>query len=178
MTEGIATMERLAYEMITGDRTKRPSRLWRQFRTMVAINERGWPWIDSQVFDIENLNVEGIIWPRDPGGIPYFTQTAALRYHYGVGIANQQQCVLSNLLIQHSYQSVYRSAVEGVGYIIKNILKGDIYRFLLNGFTVLRIRKFQKQRISDIMIQEGFNDEKMERCLVEWEQSHNPLTMR
>ena len=60
-TEGIAMMERLAYEMITGDRSKRLSRLWKQFRTMIAIEKREWLWIDGEVFDLERLKVEGTV---------------------------------------------------------------------------------------------------------------------
>ena len=100
---------------------------------------------------------------------------AGLHYHYGVGTANEQQYVLGNLLVRYLYKSVYRLAVEGVGYIIKNLMRGEVFRFLVNGFTMLRIRKYVKSSTADNIKGDLTHDERTERCLMEWKESDNPL---
>ena len=179
-TEGLATLDRLAFEMVTGDTTKRPTRLWRQFMTMISIQKRGWPWIDPEVINLVDLTIQAIHWPRDEGGIPYFTQMAALRYHYGIGIANQQQFVLSNLLAQYSYKTPYRRAVEGIRHIIENVMRNELFRFLLDGFTIIRLRtqssgSFLSHNTDHIM--HGLvNSEDIGQAITEWETKRNPLS--
>jgi hypothetical protein len=179
-TEGIATLDRLAYEMVTGDRTKRPVRLWKQFGTMKAIEERSWPWIDPEVLNLEELKVEGPMWPRDDGGIPYFTQLAALRYHYGLGVANHQQYVLNNLLSQYSFKGIYRTALEGMRYIIQNIMRFEIFKFLLNGFTVVRMRTIQSQIVNETTTLPSTQCDitKLGQSISEWEHVVSPLSFK
>jgi len=70
---------------------------------------------------------------------PYFVQLAALRYHFGTCVSNQQQLILINLLTQNLYVSPYQRASEGIRHISENVMRHELFRFLLNGFSVLQM---------------------------------------
>ena len=148
--------------------------------TMISIQTRGWPWIDPEVINLTELTIQAIDWPRDKGGIPYFTQMAALRYHYGTGIANQQQFVLSNLLVRHSYKTPYRRAMEEMRHIIENVMRNELFRFLLDGFTIIRLRtqssgSFLAQN-TEHSVHGSVNSEHVGQAITEWEMKPTPLS--
>jgi hypothetical protein len=137
-TEGIASIERLAFEMYTGNQSIRPARLWNSWNLLDRLNRYGWPMIEKDRFNLIDYTLDALSWPQGPTTLPWFCQSAGLRHHYGEAVASHQELTLGLLLIQNQYHNPYKSAQHSVNFIVQILLSRQYFNYLQYGLEKLR----------------------------------------
>jgi hypothetical protein len=129
-SELVASLDRLLYELYTGDSSHRPLRL------------NQWPYIDPQMFNVMTLTFDISRWPfTQVDHHPYFVQIAAIRYHYGISASNARQFLLSAFITPFHYQSLYAGCLSSVQRIIQTIMVPEVHIFLKTGLTQLILKE-------------------------------------
>jgi hypothetical protein len=141
-SELIASVDRLLYELFTGDSSHRPVRLWKLWQLHDSLKVNDWPYIDPAMMNTRTLAFEVLGWPLTQfAHQPYFVQIAGVHYHYGMRTANIRQFQLSAFITPFHGHNLYRGCIASVQSIVSTILVPELHLFLKNGFT----RMVQKQ---------------------------------
>jgi hypothetical protein len=174
-SELIASLDRLLYELFTGDSSHRPVRLWRLWQLHDSLKVNNWPYIDPAIMNAVTLEFEIIGWPLSQDDqYPYFVQTAAIRYHYGVSAANIRRFMLSDFISPFHRQSLYLGCMSSVQRIIERIMVSEFHLFLKNGLILL-VQK--ESRRSDLPTSNALELKTMMNRIDQWTDNH-PLSFR
>jgi hypothetical protein len=171
----IATLDRLLYELFTGDSSHRPLRLWKLWQLHDSLKVNNWPYINPTMFNTSTLSFEGVGWPLTQlAHHPYFVQIAAIRYHYGVRAANVRQFLLSAFITPFHCNSLYQGCIASVQSIVCTILVPELHLFLKNGFTKALQKESQN---AETTRSEDLSLKKIRDQLDDWGGTH-PLSLR
>jgi hypothetical protein len=144
-SELIATLDRLLYELHTGDCSHRPTRMWRILGLHDSLRTHGWPYIESVIINLNTLAFSASHWPLTiHSHQSYFVQIASLRYHYGLAIVDSRQFLLSAFITPYHRISLFQGCLQSVNTIIQSVMMPEIHSFLQNGFTILIRNRFHK----------------------------------
>jgi hypothetical protein len=172
-TEAIASLERLAFEAYSGDRTHRPARLWRSWNLMTALNDHGWIFIDPEIFNIVNLSLSYHHWPVDANTrLPVFCQIPSIRYYFKEA-ASHHQLMLSTYLLPHQSSSGYKKTLDIVNHVVSRFLKSEYQNYFIHGFGIIQ-QNLRRQA-------QGTNSEDMKNVtlasslMLKWEQNNYRL---
>lgn len=177
-TEGIACIERLTYELFTGDHSRRPLRLFRCLGTLPALDLNGWPFFKAEVFNLHNLSLSYYHWPMDDECHPYFAHTAALKYHYGNAVASNQHQLFAQLIVPHRGITVARTANVRLTHILKGIYIPELFNFLYNGFIILHQKLSRETTDSTESVITTSASAPLIGAISLWKDSANPLSFR
>jgi hypothetical protein len=174
-SELIASLDRLLYELFTGDSSHRPLRLWKLWQLHDSLKINNWPYIDPTMMNTMTLAFEVPGWPLSQiDHYPYFVQTAAISYHYGVSAANVRQFLLSAFITPFHRQSLYTGCMSSVQRIIETIMVPEFHLFLKNGLTLL-VQK--ESRLPDLTASNALCLKTMNNKIDQWTDKH-PLSFR
>jgi hypothetical protein len=174
-SELIASLDRLLYELFTGDSSHRPIRLWKFWQLHDSLKINSWPYIDPSVMNTKTLEFEISGWPISPvDQYPYFVQTAAIRYHYGISAANIRRFMLSDFITPFHRQSLYVGCMSSVQRIVEKIMVPEFHLFLKNGLILL-IQK--ESRRPDLTTSNALSLKMMSNKIDQWDDKY-PLSFR
>ena len=172
-SESIAGIDRLLYELITGDPSRRPVRLWRTFGLLDSLRLNGWPYIDPHILNLPELSPAAQLWPLTlDEHIPYFMQLPAIRFHYGLSAFHSRRFLLSSFVTPYHEPSIYKGSLTSVQRIIDSLMLPEFQSFLRNGFTLLvqtQLRKDQASTSQKAILR------KVSRYIENWHISHESL---
>ena len=138
-TESISILERVILWAFTGERSKLPSRLLDRVGMFRNMMRHGWPAINRDILDLDTFHIKVNGWPMDRD-IPYFSQTAALKKHFGDHTANTQRTSLTMLVLPPQYMHT----VGGCMNALKDVFS-DFYVPQMRQFMVSHLKQRQKQ---------------------------------
>jgi hypothetical protein len=124
-SEAVCTMERLSAYLFHGNEAHLPKRFWHWLGLTDSLEKYGWPGIDRQKIDFARLPAKRAplpdLWPLEMDGELLFTQLAAVRFHFGPGVAARRVQELKRLT---------RSSVSSGG-VAHNLLKEIVTCYMI-----------------------------------------------
>jgi hypothetical protein len=124
-SEAVCTMERLSAYLFHGNEAHLPKRFWHWLGLTDSLEKCGWPGIDRQKIDFARLPAKRAplpdLWPLEMDGELLFTQLAAVRFHFGPGVAARRVQELKRLA---------RSSVSSGG-VAHNFLKEIVTCYMI-----------------------------------------------
>jgi hypothetical protein len=144
-TESISILERVILWAFTGDRSKLPSRLLDHIGMFRNMMRHGWPAINRDVLDLDTFHIQLKGWPMDRD-IPYFSQIAALKKHFGENTANAQRTSLATLVLPPQYMHTVDGCIDALKGVFNDFYVPQMRQFMVSH---LELRQKQIDKLSN-----------------------------